>query len=229
MKTILGLMLIFMVFLSGCSHTKVHLVTYGFDLQQRQNILKQFKDKGLDAEFSDATVPLDFPTVSLAMNPNYHDYETIALIDEILQSLNLTREQEFRFAQGRHFYSEKNLGLYIKNPAFKSQPMPPFLRTQYCESVDATVQFKPDGQFVIEYERKGTESEILHYQHGQYQFNGKLLELTSQEFPKFEYVLKKEQRDTYDGVKPADVFYPKNLLDRWPLAECELLIIYMYD
>ena len=221
--------MICIIYLSGCSQTRVHVVTYGFDAQQRQNILKQFELKGLDAKLSDATVPLEFPAVSLAMNPNYHDYKTIALIDEILHTLNLTREQEYRFAQGQHFYSEDNLGLYLKNPQYKSEPMPAFLRTQYCKTVDATVQFQSDGQFVIEYERKNDESDELQYQHGQYQFNGSVLELLPNNLPKIHYQLNKEQRETYAGLKDADVFYPKSSLNHWPLAECELLIIYMYD
>lgn len=225
--------IVFFMLLSACSQTKIHLVTYGYSEQERQQIVKQFEQQELEIVLSDARVPHEFPLVSLAMNPSFYDYSIIAEIDKVLESLNMTREQEYRFAQGQHFYSKRNLGLYIKNPDVQAYPMPPFLRTQYCQTIDATMEFQPNGEFVLEYEIKGSDeggylADLL-YQKGHYLFDGVTLTLFSENFPKIQYRLEKEQRETYAGKKPADVFYPKGDIATWPLASCEMLIIYMYD
>lgn len=230
MKLFLNLLLV-LILIVGCSSTKVHLINQGYPTERINSLLVAFEQQNIDAVISKATVPNEFSDVALALNPNNTDYASIEKIKRILAQQQLSVVEEFRFAQGRHFYSGKNIGVYLKDPSITV--MPSYLRTQYCSTADATFQFLIEGQFVIEYEVKDinmpvTENEApLRKLHGDYFFDGQQLKLKVENHIVQKYSFSKQLKDTYLGSRTADVFTPLLKNKDLGVLNCELLIIYM--
>lgn len=231
MKVLL-LKLLLAALLSGCSHTKIHLVHQQLSKAKISSLVNAFEQENINVVVSTAVVPSEFPDVSLAMNPGYSDFALIEKIKQTLAIHSLSVVQEFRFAQGQHFYNGNNIGVYLKDSS--NRVMPSYLRTQYCKYADATIQFSSNNTFTVEYEANSLDkvekmedaeqqlSTIL----GHYDFDGKKLSLFLENGTTQRFTYAKEEKETHLGPRQADTFKPLQLHQQ-SVLNCEFLIIYM--
>jgi len=104
--------------------------------------------------------------------------------------------------------------------------MPAYLRTQYCKFADATIMFKNNGRFVLEFE-KGKYEDGLAVVQGSYIFDGRRLSITTDNEQSQFFLLHQEMKQTHLGQRQADVFKPSTENKNLQPLNCEFLIIYM--
>ena len=225
---------LFVLSLSGCSTTKLHLVSQGYSAQQVNQLKNELTNQGINVSISSITMPNEFPNSAIAMSPSYDDLTFIEKVQKVLRKQGFEEAVELKFAQGKHLYNINHLGLYLRNPLNNTHQMPPYLRTQYCKNADSTLMFTPNGKFVLEYDG-ATYEEPLQKVYGDYIFDGRTLRLVSLEhsnnnqhnIQSQQFTLRKESRSTPSGDKPADVFKPENKNHSLKQLNCDFLIIYM--
>jgi len=216
-----------LLIICGCSTKTIHLYNQGYSEDEISHLKDSLVQQGYTVERPDVRVPNEFPNVVIALNPAFSDQDFYRYINQQLIDKGFGTATEFRFAQGQHFYSKNDVGIYLKNPNQLEQPMPPYLRTQYCKtSSGATILFNDNNKFVLEYENNHYD-EVLIKLNGEYSFDGTMLTLFPADMAKHAYRLHKEVRETPYGDRPADVFKP--IANNSPLGEfnCEFLIIYI--
>lgn len=219
-------LLLLVVLLSACSSKQVHIYNQGYSERQIDFLKTQIEAQGYKVQLPQVAIPREFPQTSLAMNPGFNDTSFYQFLNQLLLVQGYGQASEYRFAQGLHFYSKNEIGLYLKNPDYVVVDMPPYLRTQYCKSsIGATIQFTPQGKFHLEYEVAKVEE--LQVESGQYLFDGKTLDLYSDTLGQISYRLAKEERETPYGLRPADVFKPVKSNHALGSLNCEFLIIYI--
>ncbi len=225
-------------YLSGCTKTKLHLVNQGYSDKQMNELATALKNQGIDVTLSTISMPKEFPSSAIALNPNFRDSSFLDKIQTILIAQDFEQATELRFAQGNHFYGPNHVGLYLRNELNSNSKMPPYLRTQYCKNADSTMMFKANGEFILEYEAKNYDDKLQQV-HGKYSFNGRKLTLSlhsssnssRNEAKEHTFILHQETRPTPFGDKPADVFKPQNNITEkshtLKQLTCDFLIIYM--
>jgi hypothetical protein len=226
MKFTFTIILISILFLSGCSQTYLHIVNQGYS-EQKINALKVKLNKYPIKVFdSSIPIPKAFPASTIATNPNFSDLKLLNSIESELLSLNTNNLTHLTFAQGKHFYSVNHIGLYLRNDDNIKPVMPAYLRTQYCRYADATIMFKGDGRFAVEFEKDAYEDELV-IVNGAYTFDGTNLQMITDDNVTQSYIFSKEMKETQFGERPADVYKPKSTLSAIEALNCEFLIIYM--
>ncbi|XQW83714.1 hypothetical protein ACOYR1_11230 [Thalassotalea piscium] len=219
--------------LCACSSTKVKLISQGYSTDVIENLVSTLRQAGIETDISTVAIPKTFSDVTLAMNPSYRDLNQLDEIKVILAQQGFSVPQEFRFAQGKHFYTGNNIGLYLKNTNSVTHQPPSYLRTQYCPSADGTIQFLSDRKFVVEYENQGedhlqrTGDESFHYIHGDYTFDGKELTLVLTDHSSHHYSFLQQNENTHLGPRPADILIPLDEHEKFSVLNCRFLIIYM--
>lgn len=218
--------LVLFCLLTACSQTYIHITNQGFSKEKISAIERQLLALNVKVKHTDIAVPEEFSTTTVTTHPSYRQLSLLQAIESILLAENLSKPQHLTFAQGRHFYNENHIGLYLRNENNTKAVMPPYLRTQYCAFSDATIMFKKNGRFILEYE-KGAYEEELALVNGNYIFNGKQLKIKTDDDISQSYWLSRELKQTHMGQRNADVFKPKaDTLELAPL-NCEFLIIFM--
>lgn len=223
----LKLSMLFMVgLLSSCSQTYIHIVNQGYPENKVTTITQRLIELDVNVQRSDIVIPAEFPSTVIATHPNFSQIELFNAIESILKSENLSKPQHLAFAQGRHFYNERHIGIYLRNEESQKAIMPAYLRTQYCSFADATIMFKNNGRFLLEFE-KGKYDEGLEVVNGDYIFDGQRLSVTTDSEVSQVYLFHQEMKPTHLGLRSADVFKPVNEDNNLKPLNCEFLIIYM--
>lgn len=212
--------------LSACSQTYVHVINQGFSDEKLVSITKQLNNLDLVVIRENITIPSEFPAATIATHPNFSNLELFHQIESIVVDQGISKLQHLTFAQGRHFYNEQHIGLYLRNEDDKSHVMPAYLRTQYCKFADATIMFKNNGRFVLEFE-KGKYEDGLAVVQGSYIFDGRRLSITTDNEQSQFFLLHQEMKQTHLGQRQADVFKPSTENKNLQPLNCEFLIIYM--
>lgn len=213
-------------FLTGCAKTQLHLINQGYTNEQLDKLTATLKSQGVNVTMSQVPIPSEFPDSALALNPSFSNIEFINTIQQSLAAHNFSTATLLRFVQGQHFYNTDHAGLYLRNPNNTEILMPPYLRTQFCQDADATIMFKKNGEFIVEYEGSSDENELNKIK-GRYDFDGKNLSVKPENFIAQHFVLFKETRSTPFGDKSADVFKAQNKSHSLQPLKCDFLIIYM--
>jgi len=216
-----------LVLITACS-THIHLVTEGYSQQKVTQIRQSLIDSGYKVTTESIVIPKEFPNSVIAVNPSYRSFSTIENLRQLLSQLTAEPAVERRFGQGRHFYTANNIGLYLRNPDFVTEDrMPPYLRTQYCKKGDANLEFKSNGEFILEAERLVNDDYVLEYSNGKWQLANRMLTLHLENGTVAKFVKDQQQIETHQGLKPADVFLPKKENEAMKQLSCKFLIIYM--
>ncbi len=221
-----SLSFIFVVLLLGCQSPKLHLINYGYSAAKIESLKIKLAKNGITVIDADIEIPQEFTDAILSLNPGFSDFKVLEALHNSLNSLGFGPVVEYRFAEGRHFYTKNNIGLYLRNPEMSTlNPLPKYLRTQYCEWSDATLMFKPNGGFILEYEILAKENEVIETMTGKWIKEQTKLILFPIEGPIQTFMQSFQQKETFFGMKPADVYTPQEQHLLLPL-NCEFLIIY---
>ena len=213
-----------LLLLTGCS-TNIHLFTQGYPQHKIKQLLQQLRDRGFVVYHSDNTIPLQFQNSVIAVNPQFNQLSLIAQLQDILVQSQFPAATELRFGQGNHFYSADHIGLYLRHPDFKyPAKIPPYIVSRGCNT---TLEFNNNSRFILEITRVGQEQYQLSYQEGRWQYDGKILRLNFSNGDIFIYQRNQEQRTTYQGLRPADVFKPLSGNRSNPSYHCEYEVIYL--
>lgn len=224
-KTIIvAVTLLFIV--TACTSKQVYIINHGYSAKDIAALSLALKNINVVVHESDILIPKSFSSTVIATNPSFNDSVLLAKIKLILNEFNMGGAEHFQLAQGRHFYSSGNIGLYLRNDNNFEPIMPAYLRTQDCASEDATLMFKRSGEFILEYEANPIDNEELISFHGHFLYDGKQLRLLVNENVIQQFTYHQEMKNTHLGDRLADVYIP-NLSASQPVLNCEFLIIYM--
>lgn len=217
-----------LLLLSGCQSFTIHITANGIPPEQLEKLKSELLTVADEVKETELNIPKEFPNTVIASNPGYFNYGKIAAIQDMLWNNELGVATELKFAQGLHFYNNGHIGLYLRHPDLQDIPlMPPYLRTQYCEFADATIQFYKTGKFELEYENPEDVTGVMLTQQGNWLYDGSRLSLTSENGVEVQsFILSQENKETQWGPRPADVFTPMQDTSFAPL-KCEFLIIYV--
>jgi len=233
----LQLLLVATLLLTACQQRPhIYITNQGYSDEQVNRLLDSINKLDADITVTDLSVPEEFSDTAILMHPVSHDPVLLAQIERALLEAQFTMPDYYPFAKGLHFYNQSSVGVYLRNPALTNYyKMPRYLRTQYCNWADATAAFLPNGQFVFEYELlnqskksdKNKEDDFdLQKLEGEWSFaNNGQLQLKSELQTIQRYLLSHAERDTFFGMRPADIFTPQLQSDKLFL-NCELVIIY---
>ncbi|MCJ8321476.1 MAG: hypothetical protein MJK12_17710 [Colwellia sp.] len=213
--------------LTACS-TQVHLITEGYSTNKVNLLKQQLIEKGYRVKVLNITIPVEFPNSVIAINPSYQNFSAINELSLLLESLAFSTAVERRFGQGHHFYTANNIGLYLRNPEVNSaNSMPPYLRTQYCKKGDANLEFRKNGEFTLETESYVNDDYVLDTLPGKWWLANRVLTLTLDNGTTAKFIKDQQQVETYQGMKPADVFLPSKENAELKQLSCKFIIIYM--
>lgn len=216
-----------LLILSACS-TQVHLITEGYSAEKVNALQQQLIEKGYQVKLQNIAIPAEFPNSVIAINPSYQSFTTINELSTLLESLSFAPAVERRFGEGRHFYTKKNIGMYLRSPNTNpADSMPPYLRTQYCKKGDANLEFNKNGEFTLETELYVNDDYALEYNKGKWCFTNRVLTLTLDNGVIAKFIKTQQQVETHQGMKTADVFIPKKENAGLKELSCKFLIIYM--
>ena len=166
-----GLLIILLIVLSGCQSPKIYIINQGYSQKQVSSFKNAFKLHGLTVYESQVNIPQEFSDVSFATNIGFSDQKLINQVQSILNKFGLTNADHYRFKQGNHYYSDNNIGVYLKNPnRLDKEDIPPYLTTQNCITADATLQLSKSGEFVLEYENRPYTDDVLYKRSGVWRY-----------------------------------------------------------
>ena len=223
-----GLLIILLVLLFGCQSPKIYIINQGYTHNQVSNFKNAFKLQGLSVHESQVNIPQKFSDVSLATNIGFSDQKLINQVQSILNEFGLSNAEHYRFKQGNHYYSDNNIGVYLKNPnRLDKEDLPPYLTTQDCMSADATLQLNKSGEFVLEYENRPYTDDKLHKILGFWLYVARKLTLTGKSIEPQSYQQSHETMKTHLGLRPGEVFKPQINTNSLPALNCEFSIVYM--
>ncbi|WP_085299814.1 hypothetical protein [Cognaticolwellia mytili] len=212
--------------LTACSNTYVHLVNEGYSEKEIKDLTGKLNQLPIKIVNSRITIPKEFSPSTISTHPSFTDISLLAEINSVLVSSNFASLAHLTFAQGKHFYSENHLGLYLRNESNITPIMPAYLRTQSCAFADGTIMFSNDEEFVLEFEKGPYEEDFILIK-GLYNFDGKRLQLSTHTGISQSYAFSQEMKQTQFGERPADVFTPQKQLKTLKALNCQFLIIYM--
>lgn len=225
MKYILSLLVLFLL---GCQNPTIYVVQEGYSDEKITKLVSNIASLGFDVKKSDISIPDNFYDSSIAMHPDFRDFVLLKELHDVLSTLGYSSAREYRFAQGQHFYNKSNLGLYLRNSSVASKPkIPPYLRTQFCKYAEGTLQFTNKGIYNLEYDNQADRDGDLLVSTGTWFFHANKLTLISKEYGEQVFTRYNENKETYLGMKPADVYKPKNNDHAFLPFNCSYLIIYM--
>nr|WP_211164697.1 hypothetical protein [Shewanella sp. DNRA4] len=212
--------------MSGCQQRQAILIVQGVEPIKVKAIETALIQSGWRVSQSPIAIPAEFPDAVLATNPAYRDTQAISDIKNILKGQGFTEPTEYKFAEGKHFFSMNNIGIDLRNSEQALQPLQPdFIRTDHCAAGDATLNLSPQGQAVLEYERPINDNFELEQHTGTWQFDGAQLSVTLNRAQQV-FKLTHEQRPIWCGLSPADIYTP--IQDsNFKVLNCTLLLIYL--
>jgi hypothetical protein len=223
-----GLLIILLIVLSGCQSPKIYIINQGYSQKQVSSFKKEFKLHGLTVYESQVNIPQEFSDVSFATNIGFSDQKLINQVQSILNKFGLTNADHYRFKQGNHYYSDNNIGVYLKNPnRLDKEDIPPYLTTQNCITADATLQLSKSGEFVLEYENRPYTDDVLYKRSGVWRYVDSKLTLTGESIESQTYLQSHETMQTHLGLRPGEVFKPQINTNSLPALNCEFSIVYM--
>lgn len=223
-----GLLISLLVLLFGCQSPKVYIINQGYTHKQLSDFKNAFKLQGIAVYESQVNIPQEFSDVSLATNIGFSDQKLINQVQSVLNEFGLSNASHYRFKQGNHYYSDNNIGVYLKNPnRLNKADLPPYLTTQNCITADATLQLSKSGRFVLEYENRPYTDDKLHKTSGFWRYVGGELTLTGEWIETQYYRQSHETMRTHLGLRPGEVFKPQINTNRLPALNCEFSIVYM--
>ncbi|MDP2561095.1 hypothetical protein [Psychrobium sp. 1_MG-2023] len=221
------LLVLLVLFISGCSQ-RVHLISQGYTPEQLSPIVTALEELDLEVKHSDIPLPTNFSDNTIISHPSLATSNQLANIQELLHSLELSPVQLLHFASNhKHYYTQGNIGLYLRHPEHKSRPQPPlYVMSQYCSSGNATLGMQPNGQFLLEVEVYG-EKKSIHASSGQWVFDGENLVLTHSQNQVAHFKMQQKTVSTYLGPRRSKVFIPQENHNLPPAFNCEFIIIDM--
>jgi len=223
-----GLLIILLILLSGCQSPKIYIINQGYSQKQLSSFKKEFKLNGLTVYESQVNIPQEFSDVSLATNIGFSDQKLINQVQSILNQFGLSNAEHYRFKQGNHYYSDNNIGVYLKNPnRLDKEDIPPYLTTQNCITADATLQLDKSGRFILEYENRPYTDDVLYKRSGVWRYVDSKLTLTGESIESQTYLQSNETMQTHLGLRPGEVFKPQINTNSLPALNCEFSIVYM--
>lgn len=221
-----GLLLVGLTLLSGCQQRQAILIVQGVEPIKVKAIETALMQSGWQVNQSPIAIPAEFPDAVLATNPAYRDTQAISDIKNILKGQGFTEPTEYKFAEGKHFFSTNNVGIYLRNSEQTSSALPPsFIRTDRCAAGDATLNLTPQGKAVLEYEKPTNDNFELEQHTGTWTFDGIKLQVQFNHAQQT-FLLTHEQRDTWRGPSPADIYTPSLDADV-KVLNCTFVIIYL--
>ena len=222
------LIISFALFLVTCQSPKVYLINQGYSNEQVLVIQQALIDKGLNVVEANVVIPQEFSDTAVATNIGFSDQKLINQVQIVLSDFGLSPMSHYRFKQGNHYYSDNNIGLYLKNPnRLNKEDIPPYLTTQNCETADATLQLSKSGKFVLEYENRPYTDDKLHKVFGFWRYVSGKLTLTGELIDAQTYQQSDEIMQTHLGLRPGEIFTPKTNSNSFPALNCEFSIVYM--
>ncbi|MBU2968100.1 hypothetical protein KO527_01850 [Pseudoalteromonas sp. C2R02] len=223
-----GLLIILLVLLFGCQSPKIYIINQGYTKKQVSDFKNAFKLQGLAVYESQVNIPQEFSDVSLATNIGFSDQKLINQVQSVLNEFGLSNAEHYRFKQGNHYYSDNNIGVYLKNPnRLNKAELPPYLTTQNCIAADATLQLSNSGKFVLEYENRPYTDDKLNKKSGFWRYVDSKLTLTGESIESQSYQQSHETMKTHLGLRPGEVFKPQMNNHSLPALNCEFSIVYM--
>ena len=221
-----SLLLVSLLILSACQQRQAILITQGIEPVKVKAIETALIQSGWQVSKSTIAIPTEFPNTAIATNPAYRDSQAITEIEDLLKGQGFAEPTEYKFAEGKHFFSMNNIGIYLRNSEQALQPLPPdFIRTDHCTAGDATLNLSPQGQAVLEYERPINDNFELEQHTGTWQFDGAQLSVTLNRAQQV-FKLTHEQRPIWRGLSPADIYTP--IQDsNFKVLNCTFLLIYL--
>ena len=211
-----------LVLLTGCVQRHAFISANGVEPTKLDALSQQLEAQGWQVTLTQLEIPAEFSDTSIAINPAQQNQDAIEQLITLLQQLGFNQPQTYKFAEGKHFYSIDNIGLYIRG----SQPavMPPnWLRSDNCKEGDTLLALSPGGNVTLEHEALDTELEQLDSYQGQWQFDGERLTITllgqEQHYSRSDIT-----RTTWRGDSPAQLFTPLKEVEFTPL-NCHFIII----
>lgn len=221
-----GLLLVSLLILSACQQRQAILITQGVEPVKVKAIETALIQSGWQVSQSTIAIPAEFPNATIATNPAYRDTQAITEIENILKGQGFAEPTEYKFAEGKHFFSMNNIGIYLRNSEQALQPLPPsFIRTDQCAAGDATLNLEPQGQAVLEYEKPTNDNFELEQHTGTWAFDGVQLKIQLNHAQQA-FQLTHEQRETWRGPSPADIYTPTQNSD-FKVLNCTFLLIYL--
>ena len=193
--------------LSACSTPTVYIVHQGVAKERLAALTEQLEQQGLSVEASDALVPGEFPDVALASNPSMLGDTLFTTIEQTLDALGWDAPKHFKFAQGNHYYRDKNIGLYLRNPEVRL--MPPIMGTRGCIDFSATIEYFRDRRAVFEYEHYNADTDSYEFtlHEGRYRASGDQLFLYFEQDTNLQLTIHQDMVDTHVGKRPADFIH----------------------
>jgi len=223
-----GLLIICILLLSACQSPKVYIINQGYSDQKISQFKQAFKVQGLIVIESQVDIPKEFSDVALATNIGFSDQTLINQVQQILNQFGLSQTEHYRFKQGNHYYSNNNIGIYLKNPNRSDEEnLPPYLTTQNCAFADATLQFIKSGEFVLEYENRPYTDDKLYKLSGLWRYVDGKLTLTGESIESQVYQQSNVTMQTHLGLRPGEEFKPQTTSNKFSALNCEYSIIYM--
>ncbi|MGR3969720.1 hypothetical protein [Shewanella sp. 1180_01] len=221
-----SLLLVSLLILSACQQRQAILITQGIEPVKVKAIETALIQSGWQVNQSTIAIPAEFPNTAITTNPAYRDSQAITEIEDLLKGQGFAEPTEYKFAEGKHFFSINNIGIYLRNSEQVLQPLPPdFIRTDHCTAGDATLNLSPQGQAVLEYERPINDNFELEQHTGTWQFDGAQLSVTLNRAQQV-FKLTHEQRPIWRGLSPADIYTP--IQDsNFKVLNCTFLLIYL--
>ena len=210
--------------LIGCAQQHAFISANGVKPAKLNALSQQLEAQGWQVTLTQLEIPAEFSDTSIAMNPAQQNQDAIEQLITLLQQLGFNQPQTYKFAEGKHFYSIDNIGLYIRGSHSTATP-PSWLRSDNCTAGDTLLALNPGGNVTLEHEVLDTELEQLDSYQGQWLFDGETLTIHIMEHQQ-DYIRKEVMRKTWRGDSPAQLFTPLKEVEFAPL-NCSFIIIEM--
>lgn len=208
--------------LNGCAQQHAFISSNGIESAKLDALSQQLEAQGWKVTLTQLEIPREFPDTSIAINPAQQNQYAIEQLIALMQELRFGEPHIFKFAEGKHFYSINNIGLYIRGSQPVSMP-PSWLRSDNCEEGDALLSLKSAGSVTLEYDPFDADLEQLNSYQGRWQFDGETLNVHIMEHQQ-DYIRKEIMRKTWRGYSPAQLFTPLKEVEFAPL-NCHFIII----
>ncbi|MBL4915417.1 hypothetical protein L2719_10905 [Shewanella schlegeliana] len=210
--------------LSACAQQQAFLTTQGVSQVKIEALTKQLNEQGWRVTQTNLPIPNEFTNATVAANPAQENQADIEQVVSTLELLGFSDPQTYKFAEGKHFYSIDNIGIYLRTGQTNLQP-PSWLRSDDCIYGDALLAFNPNGQVTLEHEPTHTESDRLDSYVGVWVLDGSRLKINLSQGEQ-SYISSNITRRTWRGVSPAQLFTPIEKAKFSPL-NCSFIIIEM--
>lgn len=143
--------LVFLLLLSACSATKVHLFTQGVEASELNQISETLQQQGFRVNLVELQPP-DLPNATIIYSPALPNIDDVARISTSLAEFGYNNIELIAVSKDNQSYTGRNVGLYLSGPDANmqvdqnEQPMP-FEYAGHCDASDAYLNLQPNGSF----------------------------------------------------------------------------------